>query len=67
MRCQPNWTLRWVASCVPSIGSSRRRNQVEYPHADAPAARADEVERDVPKVEEIIVVAAKVLDEMSPL
>ncbi|MEU4237581.1 hypothetical protein [Actinoplanes sp. NPDC026619] len=45
----------------------RRRNQVEYPHANAPAARAEEVEREQPKVEQIIAVAAKVLDEMSPL
>jgi hypothetical protein len=45
----------------------RRRNQVEYPSTAAPGVSAEEVERDVPKVEQIIDVAAKVLDQMSPL
>lgn len=45
----------------------RRRNQVEYPSSTAPAVDADEVGRDVPKVEQIIDVAARVLDQMSPL
>ena len=45
----------------------RRRNQVEYPSQDAPAVSAAEVERDVPKVEQIIEHAARLLDEMSPL
>lgn len=45
----------------------RRRNQVEYPSAGAPGINADEVARDVPKVEQIIDVAARVLDQMSPL
>ncbi|NMO49862.1 hypothetical protein HH310_01430 [Actinoplanes sp. TBRC 11911] len=45
----------------------RRRNQVEYPSSSAPVVAADEVARDVPKVEEIIDVAARVLDQMSPL
>jgi hypothetical protein len=45
----------------------RRRNQVEYPSSAAPGVTAGEVERDVPKVEQIIDVAAKVLDQMSPL
>ena len=44
----------------------RRRNQVEYPSAAAPAITAEEVTRDLPKVEEILAVAVKVLDEMSP-
>jgi hypothetical protein len=45
----------------------RRRNQVEYPSAAAPGVSVEEVERDVPKVEQIIDVAARVLDQMSPL
>lgn len=45
----------------------RRRNQVEYPSSAAPSVSAEEVERDVPKVEQILDVAAKVLDQMSPL
>jgi hypothetical protein len=45
----------------------RRRNQVEYPSSEAPSVSADEIERDAPKVEQIVDVAAKVLDQMSPL
>ncbi|WP_433209381.1 hypothetical protein ACQP00_45055 [Dactylosporangium sp. CS-047395] len=45
----------------------RRRNQVEYPSAAAPTISAEEVQRDVPKVEQILDVAAQVLDRMSPL
>ena len=44
----------------------RRRNQAEYPGADSPAISADDVERDLPRVEGIIVAMAKVLDQMSP-
>jgi hypothetical protein len=45
----------------------RRRNQVEYPSSTSPTVASDEVGRDVPKVHEIIDVAARVLDQMSPL
>jgi len=44
----------------------RRRNQAEYPAADRPSFRSDEVDRDLPKVREIVETAAKVLDQMSP-
>ncbi|GIF07420.1 hypothetical protein [Actinoplanes siamensis] len=44
----------------------RRRNQLEYPSAAAPAIGPDEVTRDLPKVEEILALAAEVLDQMSP-
>ncbi len=44
----------------------RRRNQAEYPAADRPVFRSEEVERDFPKVREIVEAAAKVLDQMSP-
>ena len=43
----------------------RRRNEVEYPSSAAPTVGADDVERDLPKVEQIIDVAAEVLDQMS--
>jgi hypothetical protein len=41
--------------------------QGRSPSSAAPAVGADEVDRDVPKVEQIIDVAAQVLDQMSPL
>lgn len=44
----------------------RRRNQAEYPSADEPGFVADDVDRDLPKVREIVEAAAKVLDQMSP-
>lgn len=44
----------------------RRRNQAEYPGAGSPAVSADDIERDLPRVEGIIVAVAKVLDQMSP-
>jgi hypothetical protein len=44
----------------------RRRNQAEYPAVDSLGISADDVERDLPKVEEIIAAVAKVLDQMSP-
>lgn len=45
----------------------RRRNQVEYPSSAAPGVSEEEVGRDLPKVKQIIDVAAQVLDQMSPL
>jgi hypothetical protein len=62
------------AQLDPSLGSvlrpfdrmRRRRNQVEYPSASAPVIAPHEVARDIPKVEEILAVTAKVLDQMSP-
>jgi hypothetical protein len=44
----------------------RRRNQAEYPSAHGPSFTADDVVRDLPKVQDIIDTAAKVLDQMSP-
>lgn len=44
----------------------RRRNEAEYPSIDAPAFAADQVDRDRPKVRDIVDAAAKVLDQMSP-
>ncbi|HWS36221.1 MAG TPA: hypothetical protein VN408_26235 [Actinoplanes sp.] len=45
----------------------RRRNQVEYPSAAAPSVDPAEIARDVPKVEEIVDIAGRILDQMSPL
>lgn len=44
----------------------RRRNQVEYLSSTAPGVSAEEIERDLPKVEQIIDVAARVLDQAGP-
>lgn len=44
----------------------RRRNQAEYPSAGQPGFVADDVDRDIPKVRQIVEAAAKVLDQMSP-
>jgi len=44
----------------------RRRNQAEYPSAGGPGFAADEVDRDLPKVREIVAAVDKVLDQMSP-
>lgn len=44
----------------------RRRNQAEYPAADSPAIGTEDVERDWPKVQDIVDAVAKVLDQMSP-
>jgi HEPN domain-containing protein len=44
----------------------RRRNQAEYPAAEQPGFRSEDVQRDLPKVREIVAAAEKVLDQMSP-
>jgi hypothetical protein len=44
----------------------RRRNQAEYPSAGQPGFSAEDVARDLPKVEEMVDAARKVLDQMSP-
>jgi hypothetical protein len=44
----------------------RRRNQAEYPSAEHPGIEAKDVGRDIPNVEQIIDVAAKVLEQMRP-
>ena len=44
----------------------RRRNQAEYPSGEHPAVEADDVERDLIKVEKIVEVTVHVLDQMSP-
>lgn len=44
----------------------RQRNAQEYPSFDAPALTAEDVLEDVAKAEQIIDLAARALDEMSP-
>jgi hypothetical protein len=44
----------------------RRRNQAEYPAAGQPSIDAEEIERNLPKVHEIVETASKLLDQMSP-
>lgn len=41
-------------------------NQIEYPAAAAPEVSIDEVEADIPKVEDLIEVARKSLPQMGP-
>jgi hypothetical protein len=62
------------AQLVPPLGTilrpfdrlRRRRHQAEYPVADQPRFVAEDVERDLPKVAEIVAAVDKVLDQMSP-
>jgi hypothetical protein len=44
----------------------RRRNEAEYPSHDRPTLTAEEVGRDLRKVQEIVDAAGRVLDQMSP-
>jgi hypothetical protein len=44
----------------------RRRNDAEYPSQTRPDLTAEEVERDVPKVDGLIEAVERVLDEMQP-
>ena len=44
----------------------RQRRDAEYPHVDAPELSAADVREDVPKVQAILDLATRVLDEMSP-
>lgn len=43
----------------------RRRNEAEYPSRDRPLITPDEVSRDLPKVDQIVQMAGRVLDQMS--
>ncbi len=44
----------------------RQRNDVEYQPSDAPELAADDVREDLTKAGEIVTLAARVLDQMSP-
>ncbi|WP_433514441.1 hypothetical protein ACQP2T_01715 [Nonomuraea sp. CA-143628] len=63
-----------TAQLDPPLGQSlrpfdrmrRRRNGAEYPLPDSPEITADDVIRDLPKAEEFLTLATKVLDQMRP-
>lgn len=44
----------------------RQRNNVEYPRQDAPRLTTDDVTRDIPKIEDMLNLARRVVDQMSP-
>jgi hypothetical protein len=44
----------------------RQRNNVEYPRKDTPRLTADDVTRDIPKIEDMLDLAARVTGQMSP-
>jgi hypothetical protein len=44
----------------------RQRNDAEYPRQDTPGLETADVLRDIPKIEEILDLAARVIDQMSP-
>jgi hypothetical protein len=44
----------------------RHRRYAEYPPADAPELTTEDVEDDIPKVKDILGIAEKILDQMSP-
>jgi hypothetical protein len=44
----------------------RRRNEAEYPGNDQPDVTIEEIGRDLPKVQQIVDMANRVLDQMSP-
>jgi len=44
----------------------RQRNNAEYPRQDAPRLTTDDVTRDIPKVEAVVDIAVRVIDQMSP-
>lgn len=62
------------AQLDPPLGQSlrpfdrmrRRRNEAEYPRRESERFAAEDVQRDIPKVEAIIEIAAKVVDQMQP-
>ncbi|SEG43580.1 HEPN domain-containing protein [Nonomuraea solani] len=63
-----------VAQLDPPLGKSlrpfdrmrRRRNEAEYPRPGSPGFSAEEVRADIPKVEAIMEIATRVIDQMRP-
>ena len=51
---------------MPFDRMRRRRNDVEYPPTDAPEIAADDVRDEVPKVEAIVQLSERIVDQMSP-
>ncbi|SFJ77336.1 hypothetical protein SAMN05216275_11274 [Streptosporangium canum] len=62
------------AQLDPPLGQSlrpfdrmrRRRNEAEYPRLGSPRFSADDVRADMAKVEAIVEIATKVIDQMQP-
>ena len=44
----------------------RQRNNAEYPRQDTPTLTTDDVTRDIPKIEDMVDLAVRVIDQMSP-
>jgi hypothetical protein len=44
----------------------RQRNDAEYPRQEAPGLATADVTRDISKIEDMLDLAARVIDEMSP-
>lgn len=64
VRAQLDPPLGWIMR--PFDRMRRQRHDAEYPPADAPELTADDVREDRPKAVELIDLARRVLDEMSP-
>ena len=62
--CPAGPTDGWQAAALRPV--RRRRRDAEYPSSDAPMLTADDVVDDLPKAEEILVIATQLLDQMSP-
>ncbi len=62
------------AQLDPPLGQSlrpfdrmrRRRNEAEYPRRESERFTAEDVRKDIPKVETIVEIAVKVIDQMRP-
>jgi hypothetical protein len=56
-----------MGNVLRPFGRLRRlRNKVEYASADIPALTPDAVSRDIVKIEEILDLGLRVIDQMSP-
>ncbi len=63
-----------VAQLVPPMGDvlrpfdrmRRNRNELEYPPVDAPEVDEADIAADLPKVEAIVALALRLLDDMAP-
>ncbi|GAA0375940.1 hypothetical protein Acor_73150 [Acrocarpospora corrugata] len=65
-RLARSWIRRSGRGLRPFDRMRRRRNDAEYPRRDSDGFNAGDVDRDIPKVEEIIQIAVKVVDQMQP-
>jgi len=54
------------ATLRPFDRMRRQRHDVEYPPTDAPELTPEDIREDLPKSGEIVALAARVLDQMSP-